>query len=292
MDEYDVQPTRGRMLKIACSLLLTLLFMGPLDLFAQESIRINGSGSALAMLKPFIEAYRKAHRDVSFAVESPLGSTGALKALSAGVIDIAVVSKPPGPPQAGPALRSLHFGRTPLVIVTEKNVPVKTISTRELEDIYSGATTQWPGGGHIRVILRPIVETDTKILKGLSPGMARAVDKAHMRQGVPIAVKDPDSNEAVANTPGGIGTAGLNGVLTGKDPLKVLKLNGIAPAPGALAKGTYPLAKDIYFVTPDKVADAAAAFLAFMLSDKGRAIAKRTGVHVTTDRRQWPLLNR
>ncbi|MFA5183017.1 MAG: substrate-binding domain-containing protein [Syntrophales bacterium] len=265
-----------------CLILLNLLlFAGAPNALAGDAIRINGSGAGLEMMKPLMEGYGKAFRGVSFAMEKPLGSSGAIKALLAGAIDIAVTSKPLKPEEIAQGGKLRYFGKTPLAIVTGKNVPLKTISSKELEEIYAGKTTKWPNGETIRIVLRPNEDIDTYILKRLSPGMAEGITKAQRRQGMIIAVTDPESNEAVARTMGGIGASGLTGVLVGKASLNVLALNGVKPSRKTLADGTYPLAKDINFVTTGKLPPAAAKFLDFIYSHKGRSIAEKAGVFIT-----------
>ena len=189
-------------------LLSILSFVGPLSVLAGDTIRINGSGTCLEMIKPLMEAYGKGSRGVSFEMDKPLGSSGAIKALLAGAIDIAIVSRSLKPEEITQGGKLRVFGKTPLAIVTEKRIPLKTISTKELEDIYSGKTKKWPNGETIRVILRPNEDIDTKILRSLSPGMVEAIAKAQHRPGVMTAVTDPESNEAVLRTIGSIGASG------------------------------------------------------------------------------------
>ena len=253
------------------------------DILAADTIRINGSGTCLEMIKPLMKAYGKNNRNISFRMEKPLGSSGAIKALLAGAIDIAIVSRPLKPEETAQGGKLRDYGKTPLAIVVEKKVPLKTISTKELEDIYSGKTQRWPDGETIRVILRPNEDADTIILKTLSPGMTEAVTKAQSRRGMMIAVTDPESNEAVSRTIGGIGASGLTSVVVGKLPLKVIALNDVKPARENLANGTYPLSKEVSFVTTDKLPDAAAKFMDFIYSNKGQSIAKKAGVWITVD---------
>ena len=66
-------------------------------------------------------------------------------------------------------------------------------------------------------------------------------------------------------------------------PLNILALNGVKPSRENLANGTYPLAKDVSFVTTGKLPDAAAKFLEFIYSNKGRVIAEKTGVLIAVD---------
>jgi phosphate transport system substrate-binding protein len=246
-----------------------------------ETVRINGTGSGLDMMKPLIAAYLKSNPDVSFEMDKPLGSDGAKKALLAGALDIAVSSKPLKPEEVEKGAKIRLFGKTPFVIVTGKHNKLKDISTKELENIFSGSTRQWPGGETIRPVLRPLQDIDTSILRSLSPGMDKAITVAQQRRGMIMAVPDPESNVAVSTTPGSIGASGLTGTLVDNAPLNVLALNGITPSLKALSDGRYPLAKEIHFVTCPGLTPAATRFLDFIYSKKGRAIAAKVGVLVT-----------
>ena len=262
-----------------------LLSAAPSVVRAEETIRINGSGSGLEMMKPLIDAYRKKQRGITFTMEKPLGSSGAIKALAAGYLDIALTSKNLKPEETARGLKVRQYGKTPLAIVTNAGNAKKDISTKELEDIYSGATKQWPSGELVRPILRPNEDIDTKILRGLSHGMGEAITKASQLRGMITAITDPESNDAVARTAGSIGASGLSGVLSVKGKLNVLSLNGIQPTPKNLANGSYPLVKEINFVVTEKLSAAAARFLDFVYSEKGHAIAEKAGVFVKTDAR-------
>jgi phosphate transport system substrate-binding protein len=258
--------------------LYAILSGGPAQALAGELIRINGSGTGLEMMKPLIQAYAGSDPGAVFEIEKPLGSSGAIKALLAGALDIAVSSKPLKPEEAAQGLELHPFGRTPLVVVTGSNVPVTNISTENLEAIYSGRTRKWPNNENIRVVLRPLEDIDTKILRGLSPGMDEAVTLAQSRRGMITAVTDPESNQAVANMIGSIGTSGLANILVEKTSLKILSLNGVMPTTASLAEGRYPLAKEIHFVFRSPLPESARKFLHFIYADKGRSIAENVGV--------------
>lgn len=265
---------------IVFAILNVLILSGPADVFSEVTIRINGSGSALEMMKPLINAYGEQTKGVTFIMERPIGSAGTIKAVLAGALDVGVISKPLKPEEVSAGGMVKAYGKTPLAIVTHGDVPLRNISTKELEDIYSGRTKMWANGEKIRIILRPDSDIDTKILKRLSPGMAQAVDNARKRGGMLTATTDPDSDEAVSGTMGGLGTAGLTSIRIGKSPLNVVALNGVTPSPKALAGGAYPLAKDINFLTAGAPSAATAKFLKFVYSRKGRAIAEKAGVLV------------
>ena len=261
--------------------LLAMLLLYPGICLATDTISINGSGSALDMMKPMIAAYQKNTKHVKITMEKPLGSSGAVKALLAGVLDFVLSSKPLKPEEVAKGAQLQVYGRTPLILITEKNVRKGNLTTSELEDIYSGKSTVWPKGDAIRLVLRPHEDVDSKILSNLSPGMENAINAARARPGMTVAVTDPEAYSIVAKTPGGFGATGMTSVITEKLPVASLTLNGVPASPQTLANGTYPLSKEISIVTTPRTPPAAHKLINFMISPQGRAIAAKTGVHVT-----------
>jgi phosphate transport system substrate-binding protein len=256
-----------------------LLLAGPA--LAADPVRINGSGSGLHMMKPLIEAYSVAHPEAQFEMDKPLGSSGAIKALMAGVLDIAITSRPLKPEEVKAGATLETYGQTPLALVTHKGVTKKDLTSQELEDIYAGRTQTWPDGKPIRLILRPVEDADTKLIRKLSPDMDAAMTSAQGRPGMTIAVTDPEAVAAIAKTPGGMGASGLTGVIFEKLPVNVMNLNGVEPTPQTLAKGSFPLAKALDIVTMGALPEAAKQFLAFIYSPEGRKVAAAAGVRMT-----------
>lgn len=263
-----------------CGLLLVLLAL-PFSCPAADIIRINGSGSALDMMKPLAAAYQKGNRNVRIVMEKPLGSSGAVKALLAGALDLVISSKPLKPEDLANGARLRPYGKTPLVIIAEKGVPKKNITTKELEDIHTGTSTSWSNGEKIRLIMRPQTDVDSTILSSLSPGMAAAMATARSRPGMIVAITDPEAYATVSRTPGGIGASGLTSIMAEKIRVTPLTLNGITASLKTLANGVYPLAKEISLVTTSKTPLAAHKLISFIMSPQGRAIAEKNGVLVT-----------
>lgn len=248
---------------------------------AVETIRINGSGSGLDMMKPLIAAYLTSHPEVLINMEKPLGSSGAIKALLAGALDLTVASRDLKPEESAKGARLKKYGKTPLAIVTENRVPKKDITTKELMDIYAGRTVTWQDGRQIRLVLRPREDADTLILRRLSPGMDLAVTASHNRPGMIVAITDPESYTTILKTPGSLGTSALNSIIGEKLPLTVLTLNGVKPSLNTVANGAYPLVKEINFVITAKTTVAAMKLIDFIFSPQGRVIARKAGVFIT-----------
>lgn len=248
---------------------------------AADEIRINGSGSGVDVVRKLAERYVKKQPNVLFTIRKPMGSSGAMKAVMAGALDLAVTSKPVKPEDAALGAVLLSYGKTPLAVVVEKSVFKSDITTQELEGLYAGKTALWPDGKPVRIVLRPQEDIDTKILRTLSPDMDKAVTASQNRKGMIVAITDPEATEMIARTPGSLGQAGLTGIIDRTLELKTLSLNGVAPTPKNLASGTYPLAKDINFVTKGQPRGAVRKFLDFVFSPEGRSIAAKAGMVVT-----------
>ena len=272
----------GRRKTLVCGiyfLVFSLLLACPS--FAVDVVRVNGSGSGLHMMKPLIKAYALANPEAAIEMEKPLGSSGAIKALLAGAMDIAVSSRLLKPAEVSAGATLQPYGQTPLAIVANQDVGKKDVSSQELVDLYAGKIRNWPAGGQVRLVLRPVEDADTKIIRKFSPEMDAAMTSAQARPGMTVAVTDPEALEAIAKTSGALGASGLTGVMVEALPVNVMSVNGVGPTPEALATGAYPLAKTLDFVTMDTLPAPARKFLAFIYSPEGRTIAQSVGVQVT-----------
>lgn len=247
---------------------------------AAETVRINGAGSSLDLMKVLLQRWAPSHPEVLVEMSAPLGSAGALRALQAGAIDLAVVGRPLQAAEGAWGAAAIRYGRSPLLVVGHKQVQQANVTNAELEDLYSGRRVRWGDGAPVRIVLRPENETNTRILNGLSPGMERATAVARRQPWAQVAVTDPESNEMVATTPGALGMATLTSVLVEGRPLRVLSLNGVAGSVETLAQGRYPLAKDIIFVVGTNPSAAVRAILDYAFSPEGRARAAAVGVLV------------
>ncbi|NNE88181.1 MAG: hypothetical protein HKN27_08905 [Silicimonas sp.] len=161
---------------IATSLALTVLAAsGPL--FA-ETLRIGGTGVALGGMQVLGRAFEQENPSVTVEVLPSLGSSGGVKAIVAGAIDLAVSSRDLKEAEKAQGAQARLYATTPLAIVTSADTQTDGITTQQLAGMYAGTIQNWPSGERVRVVLRPVTETDVQILRSLSEDMARAVDTA------------------------------------------------------------------------------------------------------------------
>lgn len=248
--------------------------------FKTGTIRISGTGGALGAMKLLAAEFERNHPGTRISVLPSLGSSGGIKALLAGAIEIAVSGRDlTGAEQ--PAV-AREYARTPFVFAVAKNNPIRGLSINHLVDIYAGKTRTWPDRTQIRLILRPPSEYDMTLLKNISAEMERAVRSALSRQGMIVEVTDQDSAGAIEKVPGALGTITLGQVLSEKRLLKTLPVNGVTPSAKTLADGSYPYFKAYYLITKPGAPSAVRKFLDFVYSAAGREILTRSGYVMST----------
>lgn len=207
-----------------------------------------------------------------------LGSTGGIKAVIDGTLDMGISSRTLNDREQGAQAR--EFARTPFVFAVAINNPVSNITIGELADIYGDRTRTWPDNRPIRIVLRPSTEFDTSLLKSLSQDMDRAVTDALGRQGMIVAITDQDSAAAIEKIPGALGTTTLGQIISEKRRLKILSLNGVKPGPSVSA-AIYPYFKTYYLVTKTDPRPIVRQFIDFLQSPQGRDILTRSGYRRT-----------
>ena len=278
------------------NVLITLRFFALLSLFllvpavsqAQQTaqaatrIRIGGSGSALGTLRLLADAFEKNHPQSSFVIVPSLGSGGGIRALQAGAIDLAVISRPLKDSERGPDVLATEYARTPLVFAVTVTTNVSAVTTPELVSIYAGERKTWADGQPLRLVLRPDTESDTDILKSVSPGMSQAVTAAQARHGMITALTDKANAESLETIPGAVGTTTLAQITSEKRGLRPLALDGVSPSPATLANGKYLYYKTMFTVSGSSTPLSAHQFAAFVRSPAGRDILEKNGHWVAT----------
>lgn len=227
---------------VLCCLLL------PNPARANTVLRVGGNGTGLELVKALIPEFEKAHRGVKVQVMKSLGSSGGVKALNAGALDLAVTSRPLKEEEKGHGAREVFHGRTPFIFMANEGVSKTDISTAEVEAFYGGRVSNWPDGSPLRLVLRPEGDTDTKTIQAISPESRRALGEALRRPGMLIALTDEDSDRYITRTPGALGGSSLAQVTTGRLPCRVLSFNGVKPSLEAMEGGSYPLVKQVIMV--------------------------------------------
>jgi phosphate transport system substrate-binding protein len=249
---------------------------------ASEVLTLGGAGSGLGTMRALAKEFAKEAPDISINVLPSLGSNGGAKALTAGVVDLAVMSRPLTAQETGQGLVPLQYGKTPFVFVTSKEGAPGIKSLKEVTDVIAGRKTSWSDGSPIRVVMQNRTDGNSILMESLSTEMKEASELARGKRGAIINAYGESAAATIEKTPGSIGTSTLALVLTSERRLHMLAINGVAPMRGGLANAAYPYTKTMYLVRKANGRAAAQRFVDFVASPKGRQILLGTG-HVMAE---------
>jgi phosphate transport system substrate-binding protein len=243
---------------------------------AAERIRIGGSGGALGTLQILADAFKKDH-PVTVVMVPSLGSAGGIKAVLAGAIDLAVISRPLKEAERAEGAVATDYARTPFVFATAAASKVTGTTQRELLSIYAGDTKTWPNGKPLRLLLRPADDSDTDLAKSLSPAMKQAVPAALARAGMVIELTDQANAHSLETIPGALGTSTLAQIMSENRALQPLALDGVHPSLKTMDDGSYRYFKTFSFISAPKASALVQQFMAFVQSPAGKQILEKNG---------------
>jgi len=242
-----------------------------------ETLTVGGTGSSTPLIERFAQAYAKLKPEITVRViDPPIGSSGSIRAILAGASDLAVPGRPLNDEEKARGGQDWELGRTPFLIVTSQKQPQPGFSFAQLAAIYEGKQTAWPDGSPIRLVMRSPTESDTLLLRKLSPEMDRAFETALARPGILVAANDLENLQLLEKTPGSMCRSTLGLLKSQNSTLQVLDLNGMKPGLDDLREGRYPYYKTLYLARGPKLSPAAQGFIDFMLSTAGKEILEHS----------------
>jgi phosphate transport system substrate-binding protein len=242
-----------------------------------ETLKVGGTGAALGTMRLLGAAFSRQQPEIRIEVLPYIGSTGAIRGIARGTIDLGLSGRPASPDEEKLEATLRKYALTPLIIAAHLEVPLNAVSRDQLAAIYSGQPSRWEGGGMIRLVLRPAQETDSLVLRTISPAVSQGLDVALAKPGMRRAATDQDAADMLEQTPGAIGTSTLALALSEQRRFKVLALDGVMPDVEALRSGRYPYNKPLYLVTRPQPSKAVQAFVDFIATPAGQAILIKNG---------------
>ncbi len=251
---------------------------------SKETLIITGTGSSIGVMKRMADGFQKRHPNGTVSLLPSIGSTGSIKAVKEGKIDIGLSSRPLKLDEKIPEIIEEAYGLTAFIFGVQKSNPVEELRLTEIEEIYAGKRRTWSDGRPIRLVLRPLSDAYSAFLADVSPGMKSASRQAHSIPGVFVGMTDQDAAFQIEKMPGSFGTTSAALIATERLRVKALSVDGVLPTLPNVTAGKYPYAMTMSVIYKrDKCVGAVKDFIDFIFSDKGRKVLSESG-HVTLSR--------
>lgn len=263
-------------------MLLRLLLRGFCLFFAlnaslhAETLAVGGIGSADPLVRLLFKEFSKQVPDTTLnLIEPPMGSGSAVKALALNRLDIAVLGRALSPEEEKQVGMHFPLADTPLVMASKDGQRRNGFSIDELASAYDGRLQKWDSGLPIRLVLRASFESDTLILKSMSPAMEKSVTRAGQRPGMVIGDNELDTLALLNRTTGSLGPTSLGLLSTTGTRLSVFPINGVTPSGSTLRNGAYPWRKRLIVALARQPKPVAESFAEFLRSGKARVLLQR-----------------
>lgn len=243
---------------------------------AGETLTLGGNGAAAPLFALLCDAFRSQSPEVNCRLlKPPLGSSGGIRALLVGKVDMAIVARPLKAEEQAVVGKSFALADTAFVLASNGGLRRQGFSRGELAAVYSGRLASWDDGAPIRLVLRTRDDTDTLELRSMSPALSEAVALADQRPGMTFASDDLDTLALLNAVPGSLAPTTLGLLKTAAAQLTALPLDGVAPTLEHLQNGSYRWRRTLTVVLPQKVAPAAQKFADFLRSAAAAELMRR-----------------
>lgn len=238
--------------------------------------RIGGTGMARKAMRLLSNDFSAIVPNIKLEILPSLGTSGGIRALTEGAIDIALAAREPTPQESAKGIEKSACFRTAMVFASSNPNP-SGIELADLPNIYRSVNRKWPDGTPVKIILRSRVGSENDFMVAAVPAMAGALEDAYKRSGMPIGSTDQENAELAVRTAGSLSVMTLLQVRAEHLSLRMLPIDGNAASAETLSNNTYPLPIDICLLTMRNRPPGVSLFLGYFWSDAARARLKSLG---------------
>jgi phosphate transport system substrate-binding protein len=210
----------------------------------------------------------------------------AYERLIAGETDIIFAAKPSKEQlelakSRGVELKLTPIGKEAFVFFVNSKNSIEGLTTKQIQDIYSGTITSWKEvGGHkgeIRAFQRPKNSGSQTMLEKLMEG--RRLMTPPKRDVVATMGGIIDKTANYKNFSNALGYSFLFYAteMVKNNEIKLLKIDGVSPNKENISNKTYPLTAEFYAVTASSKNPNIKAFIDWILTEQGQYLVEKTG---------------
>ncbi|MBW4448521.1 MAG: phosphate ABC transporter substrate-binding protein [Spirirestis rafaelensis WJT71-NPBG6] len=239
----------------------------------QGKLVLTGSSTIAPLAAEIGKRFESKHSGVRIDVQSG-GSSRGISDARQGVADIGMVSRALKPEEKD--LKAFSIARDGVTVILHKDNPIKSLSDKQVVDIYTGKATNWKlvGGKDATITVvnkaegRSTLELFTHYFKLKNTDIKAQVVIGDNEQGIKTVAGNPNAMGYVS-----IGSA--ENSEANKVPIKLLPVNGVAATTANVQNGTFPISRPLNLVTKTQPEGLAKEFLDFVQSQQVSDIVKK-----------------
>ena len=270
--------------KASCFALLTIFWLlwgctTQQDAAVSTELVVPGTGASEQILKRLAEAFNEQRPDLKVIIPKSTGTGGGIKAVSTGTHVLGRVGRPLKEDERNLGLTCLPFANDAVVFALGSDVDIQSLTSRQLEDIFTGKILDWQevggGIGPIRVMIRQPTESSLKIIGQHLPTFKSYTFTDQAK----CAFHDFEMVELLKKYSTGIGFLTGSSLSTPGLGINAIALNGIKPSLKNIQSHRYPLMATYGLIFKNGGPDERAKkFIDFIASETGRKIILNHGL--------------
>lgn len=230
-----------------------------------DDVVVQGSTTVLPIAEEAAQQFNEQNDDVNVLV-SGMGSSAGIEGAASGTADIGTSSRDLKDDEEALGLYMIVIAHDGIAVIVHPDNPVSQLSTTQLRGIFAGEITNWKQVGGTD---RPIVLINRDEASGTREAFSKMVmGDTKFDNGAVVLPGTGQVREVVTRTPGAIGYISVGFVEPRfiKSQVKALIIDAIHPTEANVANGTYPISRDLYFLTLGEPEGPEARFIEYVLS--------------------------
>lgn len=254
--------------------LTNLCTAGELDVFKGENqvLRISGGTAHIPVMKAVAKKIMTFNPEIQITIAGG-GSGAGIKQVGEGLVDIGNSGRQATEKEVNKyGLKMYKWAIDGVAAVTNPQNPVKSLSSHQLQDIFSGKITSWKEvGGEDKSIN---VYTRDKASGTRSVFWKKALKKSEITAKANVVVSNGAMKTAVNQDPYSIGYVSVGFIDPG---VAALVLDGIRPTMETVKSGEYKVARGLFSNTKGEAQGLAKKFIEYLMGQDGQAMAVKKG---------------
>jgi phosphate transport system substrate-binding protein len=263
----------------ALSLALLLAACAPAAAPARDPLagvyKVGGGDASIEIVKALTEAFAAKHPGVKFEIDTSLGSDPAVKLAADGTLDLGMASRELTADETAIVDRHI-IGAAGTALAVHAQNPVRSLTSTDVANIFSGKTTDWSALGGERLAITPLIREKGSSARTTFENVIFGGKPTYPSQVLEVVGGD-QMRQNLASQRASIGIIGV----TSDDPdaagVRIVAIDGVRPTKATLRDGTYKLRRPLYLLVTKSGArrPAIVAFLEFVNGPEGVKIMER-----------------
>ncbi len=265
----------GFLLLFLSGICMTTLWAGELDMFKGEKnqvLRISGGTAHIPVMKAAAKKIMRFNPDIQIIIAGG-GSGAGIKQVGEGLVNIGNSGRPATESEVSKyGLKMYKWAIDGVAAVVNPKNPVKSLSSQQLQEIFSGKIRSWKEVGGPD---KPInIYTRDSASGTRSVFWKKALKKSEITARANVVVSNGAMKTGVSNDPYSIGYVSVGFIDAGVVPLV---LDGVTPSMASVKSGQYKVARGLFSNTKGEAQGLAKKFIDYLMGPDGQAMAADKG---------------